>query len=64
MGQDYAHQAALLNEQARALREEAAQLDREIQQLRSGDREASYESAAPQAVKLQRLLRAELESGR
>ena len=60
LGQDYAHQAALLNEQLRALREEAAQLDREIQQLHSGDREASYESAAPQAMKLQRLLRAEL----
>ena len=60
MGQDYAHQAALLDEQLRALREEAAQLDREIQQLRTGDREASYEAAAPQAVKLQRLLRAEL----
>jgi uncharacterized protein YPO0396 len=59
-GQEYAQQAALLNEQARALRAEAAQLDQEIQQLRSGDREASYESAAPQAVKLQRLLRAEL----
>jgi len=60
LGQDYAHQEALLNEQARVLRAEAAQLDREIQQLRSGDREASYESAAPQAVKLQRLLRSEL----
>lgn len=60
LGQDYAHQAARFNEQGRALREEAAQLDREIQQLRSGDREAGYESAAPQAVKLQRLLRAEL----
>ena len=60
LGQNYAHQEALLNEQARVLRAEAAQLDREIQQLRSGDREASYESAAPQAMKLQRLLRAAL----
>ncbi len=59
-GQEYARQEALLNEQARALREEAMQLDREIQQLRSGDREASYEAEAPQAVKLQRLLRAQL----
>ena len=60
LGQAYAHQEALLNERARAWYEEAAQLEREIRQLRSGDREGSYESAAPQAVGLQRLLRAEL----
>ena len=40
LGQEYAHQEALSNEQVRALREEAAQLDREIRQLRSGDRQA------------------------
>ncbi len=60
LGQEYARQAALLDEQVRTLRVEAEQLDAEIRQLRSGDREASYEAEAPQAVRLQRLLRTEL----
>ncbi len=60
LGQEYARQDALLNEQIRALLDEAARLDNEIRQLRGGDREASYEAEAPQAVRLQRLLRAEL----
>ena len=33
----------------------------EIRKLRTGDREASYEAEAPQAVRLRRLLRAELD---
>ena len=60
LGQEYARQEALLNEQVRTLRAEAEQLNAEIRQLRSGDREASYEAEAPQAVRLQRLLRTEL----
>ncbi len=60
LGNDYAAQETLLNEQARLLREEAAQLDAAIRQLRAGDREASYEAEAPEAARLRRLLRAEL----
>jgi len=63
LGQEYAHQEALLNEQARVLREEAARVEQEIRQLRTGDREASYESEAPHAARLRRLLRAELGLG-
>ena len=62
-GQEYAQQEALLNESARLLREEAARIEGEIRQLRTGDREASYESEAPQAARLRRLLRAELSLG-
>jgi uncharacterized protein YPO0396 len=61
LGQEYARQDALLSEQVRALRDEAGQLADEIRQLRSGDRNASYEAEAPQAVRLQRLLCAELQ---
>jgi uncharacterized protein YPO0396 len=43
------------------LRQEADQLQREIVQLRTGDRDVSYESAAPAAARLRRLLRAELD---
>ncbi|MBN1889273.1 MAG: AAA family ATPase [Thermoflexales bacterium] len=63
LGQSYAGQSALLNEQARRLREEAEQVQREISQLRTGDRETSYEAEAPEAVRLRRLLRAELGLG-
>ena len=59
----FASQATLVNEQARQLRLEAERLEREIRQLRTGDQEAGYESEAPQAVRLQRLLRARLELG-
>ena len=60
LGYQYTSQKALVEEQARQLRLEAEQLEREIIQLRTGDREASYETEAPQAVRLRRLLRAEL----
>jgi uncharacterized protein YPO0396 len=60
LSQDYAHQEALLNEQARVLREEAAQIETEMRRLRTGDREASAESESPQAARLRHLLRAEL----
>ena len=63
LGHDYASQSALLDERARLLRDEAAQLEREIRQLRTGDREASYEAEAPQAMRLRQLLRAELGLG-
>jgi len=61
LGNDYADQAALVDNQARRLRQEAEGLQREIQQLRTGDRAASYEAAAPQSSRLRRLLRAELQ---
>ena len=60
LGHDYAAQAALLNQQSGQLREEAGQLEREIHKLRTGDRAASYEAAAPHSSRLRRLLRAEL----
>jgi uncharacterized protein YPO0396 len=60
LAQDYTRQHALLDEQVIALRSEAARLEDEIRKLRTGDREVSYESEAPQASRLCRLLRAEL----
>lgn len=60
LGNDYAAQSALVENQSRELRVEADQLQREIQQLRTGDRAASFEAEAPQAARLRRLLRAEL----
>ncbi|OIO89877.1 MAG: hypothetical protein AUK03_13820 [Anaerolineae bacterium CG2_30_64_16] len=63
LGQTYADQRALLVEKVRGLREEGKRLQREIAQLRTGDRDASYEAAAPAAARLRRLLRAELSLG-
>jgi uncharacterized protein YPO0396 len=60
LGNQYAAQAALVDKQAGDLRQAAETLQREIQQLRTGDRAASYEAAAPQSGRLRRLLRAEL----
>jgi uncharacterized protein YPO0396 len=60
LASEYTRQHALLNEQVSTLREEAGKLEDEIRKLRTGDREVSYESAAPQANHLRRLLRAEL----
>ena len=60
LGQTYADRRALLVEKIRALREEGARVQREIAQLRTGDRDASYEAEAPAAARLRRLLRAEL----
>jgi uncharacterized protein YPO0396 len=60
LGQEYTRQYTLLTEQVLNLRAEAAQLEDEIRKLRTGDREVSYESEAPQASRLRRLLRAEL----
>jgi len=63
LGHHYAGQHALLNSRSEGLCQEAEQLEREIVQLRTGDQDASYESAAPQAACLRRLLRAELGLG-
>ncbi len=60
MGQAYAHEKALLDEKARLLREEAERLADEIRKLRTGDREVSFKTEAPQSVRLRELLRAEL----
>jgi uncharacterized protein YPO0396 len=60
LGDDYAAQAALVENASKELRQEAEQLQREIQQLRTGDRAVSYEAEAPQSSRLRRLLRAEL----
>jgi uncharacterized protein YPO0396 len=63
LAQTYADQRALLAEKIRGLREEGERLQREIAQLRTGDRDASYEAEAPAAARLRRLLRAELGLG-
>ncbi|MCP4544590.1 MAG: AAA family ATPase [Chloroflexi bacterium] len=63
LGHHYAEQHALLKNQSDQLRQEAEQLQREIVQLRTGDRDVSYEAAAPKAAHLRRLLRAELGLG-
>lgn len=60
LGHEFSRQQALLDEQARVLREEAAALERELVQLRAGDRETGYASAAPEAARLRRLLISEL----
>jgi uncharacterized protein YPO0396 len=60
LSQEYGREHILLNERVAALREEAAKIEDEIRKLRTGDREISYESEAPNAVRLRRLLRAEL----
>ena len=60
LGHHYAEQHALLKNRGDQLRQEAEQLQREIVQLRTGDRDVSYEAAAPRAACLRRLLRAEL----
>ena len=57
---NYSREQVLLTEKAKALREEASRLEDEIRKLRTGDRDISYESEAPQASHLRRLLRAEL----
>lgn len=62
-GNAFARDEAVLGERARGLREEAERLAAEIRQLRSGDREASFEAEAPEAARLRRLLRAELGLG-
>jgi len=60
LAQEYQREQILLTERSTALREEASRLEDEIRKLRTGDREISYESEAPNAVRLRRLLRAEL----
>jgi uncharacterized protein YPO0396 len=60
LGHDYAEQHTLLKNQSDQLRREAEGLQREIHQLRTGDRDVSYETAAPHAARLRRSLRAEL----
>jgi uncharacterized protein YPO0396 len=60
LSQDYSREQILLNEKSTALREETLRLESEIRKLRTGDRDISYESEAPQASHLRRLLRAEL----
>lgn len=60
LAQQYSREQILLNEKSTALREEAAKLKDHIRKLRTGDREISYESEASNAVRLRRLLRAEL----
>ena len=60
LGDEYARQRALLDEEAAQLRRGADGLRREISQLRTGDRDISTDTEAPQAARLRRLLRAEL----
>lgn len=60
LSQEYSREQIILTEKATALREEATRLEDEIRKLRTGDREISYESESPNAVRLRRILRAEL----
>ena len=60
LSQEYSREHIILNERVAALREEATKIEDEIRKLRTGDREISYESEAPNAVRLRRLLRADL----
>jgi uncharacterized protein YPO0396 len=60
LGGEYARQQALLDEQVARLRAEAEELAREITRLRTGDRDVSTDTEAPEAARLRRLLRAEL----
>jgi uncharacterized protein YPO0396 len=61
LGRQYASQHALLKDRCDQLHQEAERLQHEIVQLRTGDRDVSYEAAAPAAARLRRLLRAELD---
>jgi uncharacterized protein YPO0396 len=60
LSQLYSRERIILTEKVSSLREEASRLEDEIRKLRTGDRDISYESKAPQASHLRRLLRAEL----
>jgi len=60
LGGEYARQRVLLDEEVARLRGEAEGLAREITQLRTGDRDVSTDTEAPEAARLRRLLRAEL----
>jgi uncharacterized protein YPO0396 len=60
LGHNYTSQHALLQSQSDQLHQEAERLQIEIHKLRTGDRAASYEAAAPQSSRLRRLLRADL----
>ncbi len=60
LSQNYSREQIILTEKATSLRDEALRLEDEIRKLRTGDRDVSYESEAPQASHLRRLLRAEL----
>lgn len=60
LGAEYVRQQALLDEEVARLRGEAEGLAREITRLRTGDRDVSTDTEAPEAARLRRLLRAEL----
>jgi len=60
LGTDYLSQQTLIDARIHQYQDESARLEREITQLRTGDHEAIYEAKAPAAVRLQRLLRAQL----
>ncbi|MEJ2210767.1 MAG: SbcC/MukB-like Walker B domain-containing protein [Anaerolineae bacterium] len=60
LGAEYARQQALLDEEVARLRDEAEGLARQITRLRTGDRDVSTDTEAPEAARLRRLLRAEL----
>jgi uncharacterized protein YPO0396 len=60
LSQGYSREQIILAEKTTSLQEEASLLEDEIRKLRTGDRDVSYESEAPQASHLRRLLRAEL----
>ena len=63
LAQGYTREETLLDERARLLRDEGARLADEIRKLHTGDHQVSFKTEAPQAVRLQELLRAELHLG-
>jgi uncharacterized protein YPO0396 len=63
LANQYARDEAILNEQVTSLRAEAAALESDIRKLRTGDRDASVETEAPNAAKLRQLIRAQLGLG-
>ena len=63
LGEHYAREQTLLNEQASQLKTEASNLEDEIRKLRTGDREATVKVEAPHTSRLREILRAELGLG-
>ncbi len=63
LAQTFSRSETLLTEKVIALRAEASAHESGIRKLRTGDREASVESEAPNSAKLRRLIRAELGLG-
>lgn len=60
LANDFSREEILLSQKVNELRDEGSKLENEIRKLRTGDRDTSYETEAPNAARLRHLLRAEL----